>query len=253
MTLSPQAWHNRFTNQARWTQFVRNHLYQLAKVEQAERILEVGCGSGAVLHELLQLTSANIFGLDINNGFLEVAMRNYQGIRLICGDANILPLATGSFDLTFCHFFLLWVANPSHIIKEMLRVTRPGGYICALAEPDYGGRIDFPDEIKNLGQIQTQALYAQGANPEIGRQIRSMLTHAGLVNVVTGVLGGQWTLPFNEREWDSEWEVLESDLADNADFKLSKQERKAQDREAWAEGTRILFVPTFYGWGIKPS
>jgi len=253
MTLSLQAWHSRFVNQARWTQSLRSHLYKLAKIDQAKGVLEVGCGSGAVLHELPQFTRADIFGLDIDVRFLRMAMRSIGDIQLIHADAHQLPLAPDSFDMTFCHFLLLWVTDPNQVLKEMVRVTRPGGYVCALAEPDYGGRIDFPAMLASLGQRQTQALRAQGANPEIGRQLRSLLTNVGLMNVVSGVLGGQWELPFREEEWASEWNVLEADLSHNPDFQATKQKQKAQDQTAWADGTRILYVPMFYGWGIVPG
>ena len=252
MALSKQAWHNRFLKQARWTQSLRNHLYRQAKIDQAQRVLEVGCGSGAVLGELSHYTGAMIFGLDIDPTYLSVAMRNTRDTILFQADAHHIPIASSNFDLSFCHFLLLWVNDSLQVLREMVRVTRPGGFVCALAEPDYGGRIDFPTELANLGQSQTQALRRQGAHPEIGRQLRSLLTSAGLVEVVSGVLGGKWELPFDQEEWDSEWEILEADLGSNPEFQASKHKQKAQDLIAWTSGERILYVPTFYAWGIVP-
>ena len=37
------------------------------------------------------------------------------------------PFTNASFDLTFCHYLLLWLKDPLSAIKEMKRVTRPGG------------------------------------------------------------------------------------------------------------------------------
>ena len=253
MTLSLQTWHERFQKQARWTQPLRSHLYSLAKIEQAQRVMEIGCGSGAILGELSQFTEAVVYGLDIDANYLDMAMRNTRGTLLLQADAHYLPLAPSSFDLILCHFLLLWVNDPDRVLKEMARITRPGGYVCAMAEPDYGARIDFPDSLTNLGQNQTHALRLQGANPEIGRQLRGLLTKAGLVEVVAGVLGGQWKLPFDDEEWESEWEVLEADLTNFPDFQATKDELKARDQYAWASGERILFVPTFYAWGKVPG
>ena len=253
MTLTIQEWHNRFISQAHWTQSLRNYLFQIVRIEKCKQVLEVGCGSGAILRELPQFTQANIFGVDINLGFLQLAMRNIPDAHLLHADAYHLPLPPQSFDLTFCHFLLLWLTDPYKAITEMIRVTRPGGYLCILAEPDYGGRIDFPDELSILGQKQTIALRKQGANPEIGRSIRGLLTNAGLTNVVSGVLGGQWEPSFDVNEWISEWKVLEADLAEDQVFQDIKEKQKAQDKIAWAGGTRILFVPTFYGWGVIPD
>jgi SAM-dependent methyltransferase len=60
-------------------------------------------------------------------------------------DRHTLPFQP-VFDVTFCHFLLLWVSNPEKVVAEMGRVTRPGGSV-RLAEPDYGGRIDYPESL----------------------------------------------------------------------------------------------------------
>lgn len=253
MTLSAEEWHQRFENQALWTQSLRSHLYNLTKIESAKRVIEIGCGSGAVLRELLHFTDADIYGLDINEDYLKLAMRNTQHSKLILADAHSLPITPDSIDFSFCHYLLMWVDDPLRVLQEMKRITRPGGCVCALAEPDYGGRIDFPKDLANLGNHQTKALMSQGANPEIGRQLRGLLTNVGLVEVVAGVLGGQWKLPFDREGWESEWKVLESDLVEVRDFQLNKNKQKAKDHLSWALGERILYVPTFYAWGRVPN
>jgi ubiquinone/menaquinone biosynthesis C-methylase UbiE len=178
-----------------------------------------------------------------------MAIRNHPAASLLQADAHKVPLASSHFDLCICHFFLLWVSDPSSVVREMARITRPGGIVCALAEPDYGGRIDFPPDLTTLGQYQSQALSQQGANPELGRQLRSLFTRAGLRDVVTGVLGGQWRQPFDPDEWESEWQVLQNDLAQLTDVHETLKKQKAQDLSAWVKGERILYVPTFYAWG----
>ena len=62
----------------------------------------------------------------------------------------------------------------------MVRVTHPGGFVLALAEPDYGGRIDYPTELSQIGDWQKNALKQQGANPLMGRELRSIFSHAGI-------------------------------------------------------------------------
>jgi hypothetical protein len=131
----------------------------------------------------------------------------------------------------------------------MLRVTRRGGAVLALAEPDYGGRIDYPPELQPLGEAQIQSLRQQGADPELGRKLSALLHDCGLIQVETGVLSGSWTQPPSREDLDIEWQVLESDLQ-GRDLDLVRL--RQIDEQAWAEGTRTLFVPTFYGWGIKP-
>ena len=96
----------------------------------------------------------------------------------------------------------------------MRRVTRPGGWVLAMAEPDYGGRIDYPEDLIYLGELQETALRRQGAETRLGRRLSALFHAAGLQEVETGVLGGQWRDAPSLEDLAREWEVLEVDLAD---------------------------------------
>ena len=133
----------------------------------------------------------------------------------------------------------------------MVRVTKPGGWILALAEPDYGGRIDFPRELEIIGQAQIQALLDQGANPYLGRTLRALFHSAQLTEIRAGLLGGEWQGSLNEDQLVSEWETLAQDLSDLLPADEIERFRRI-DHEAWEMGTRILFVPTFYAAGRAP-
>ncbi|HVP21890.1 MAG TPA: class I SAM-dependent methyltransferase [Anaerolineaceae bacterium] len=246
--LTVEEWHNRFRQQARWTEPVRRFLFQQAGLLHAHNLLEIGCGSGAILIELATQTIAPIYGIDLKPDFLKWALSTKAGFRLACADAFHLPFESQSFSFTFCHYFLMWVVNPVQVISEMKRVTKNGGYVLACAEPDYGGRIDYPESLKSLGLLQKKSLQNQGADPEMGRKVSGFFTEAGLQKVQTGILGGEWGEPLDPAELESEWKILESDLQGM----LPSEELlrlKQIDLEAWQNGTRILFVPTFYTWG----
>ncbi len=249
--LSAQDWHQRYLQQARWTQPLRQYLYKKVELSQAKSILEIGCGTGALLAELSTFPLAVIHGLDIAPENLNLAADVVANARLICGDAHQLPYANNAFDIVYCHFLLLWVEHPGQAVREMLRVARPGGVVLALAEPDYAGRIDFPEALSELGKRQAEALRKQGANPDIGRQLASLFAQAGLRGIEAGVLGSQWKTSFAPEELELEWKVLYSDLLDMVGETRLKALQEI-DTQAWQSGTRILFVPTFYAWGQKP-
>jgi hypothetical protein len=121
-----------------------------------------------------------------------------------------------------------------------------------MAEPDYDGRIDYPQELSVLGEWQVEALRAQGANPHIGRRLASLLSQAGLVGIEAGVLGGEWSGPPSYAEWEQEWQVLRADVELLPEARQQRSlfdELQALDRRAWKRGERTLFVPTFYAWG----
>jgi hypothetical protein len=117
----------------------------------------------------------------------------------------------------------------------------------ALGEPDYGGRIDYPEELAFVGQMQTNSLRRQGADPLIGRRLGAYFQQAGLANVIVGCLGGQWQLSASAYD-ETEWNILRHDLAGQ----ISEEELDrlaVLDRQAAQKGERILYVPTFYAMG----
>lgn len=239
-----QHWHTRYLQQARWSKPLRDHLWQRLGLGAAQNILEVGCGTGALLQDLLARGHAQLWGVDISPAALQFASPRFPSAHLTQADAACLPFVSNTFDVTFCHFLLLWLPNPQAALREMRRVTHPGGWVLALAEPDYQGRIDAPAIMQHLGAYQNVALQRQGANIGIGRQLGGLFADAGLSVVETGLLGGQWQ-PELPDGWDLEWDVFENDIQD---FHLMYplQELRRHDREAWLRGERVLFVPTFY-------
>jgi ubiquinone/menaquinone biosynthesis C-methylase UbiE len=248
-------WHKRYLQQARWTKSLRDYLFGKVLPQAAGQILEVGCGTGAILSDLTGVSSesgATLHGIDLQAAHLALAQLHAPQAWLACADAHRLPYREKSFDIVFCHYLLLWLPDPGRALYEMRRVAIPGGAILALAEPDYGGRIDYPEALARLGKWQSQALQAQGANPRIGRQLAMLFNQAGLIEVESGVLGAQWSQVPAAEDLEMEWQVMRNDLAKAVSpDELDALERI--DRRAALAGERVLFVPTFYAWGRVPE
>lgn len=235
--------------QAKWTAENRHRLYTAANIHKASRVLEVGSGTGAIIHEIADLVVNTSYGIDIDSRAAFFARSVDPETRYIIGDGIHLPFVTGTFDATICHFLLLWVNDPAAVLKEMMRVTKSEGAVMALAEPDYGGRIDFPEALESMGCQQATALEIQGADIRIGRKLRMLFTSAGLENIHIGVLGGEWYGIPDEMTMSSEWKTLSRDL----EGRISKElldKYQAMDQTAWMNGIRVLYVPTFFaiGW-----
>ncbi len=247
--LSVSEWHQRFVYQARWTAQMRRFVNEGLGLTQARRGLEVGCGTGVATPEMGRQGATRLYGIDIRADFLQAARKAGTGVRLAQSDALSLPFKDSIFDFTFCHYLLLWVSDPAAILREMRRVTRPGGPVIALAEPDYGGRIDYPASLAKIGRQQGAALRAQGANPETGRHLGAYMQSAGLKNVRTAVMGNQWGEPLSPEVLEAEWQMLVSDLAGSVPA-TELAAYKQQNTLAWQSGERILYIPNFYAWGF---
>ncbi len=251
-SLTADQWHDWFTHQAGWTQETRRSLYRQAGLAEATSVLEVGCGTGAIVSELPALTGGAVFGLDIDPASLAFARGQAGGVGYIRGDAHALPFPAGSFDLVVCHYLLLWLTDPARGLAEMARVTRAGGFVLACAEPDYGARIDHPPELVPLGRLQANSLRSQGADPQLGRRLGELFAAAGL-RATVGIVPGRWSFPRQPGvDFDAEWSMLEHDLAGLVS-RAELGRLRSLDRKALADGRRLLFVPTFYAIGAKPA
>jgi ubiquinone/menaquinone biosynthesis C-methylase UbiE len=129
-------------------------------LRSAGRILEVGCGVGALLPQLKKAAPrSTIVGLDRAEGMLRLAPRDFP---LVVGDAAHLPFADGSFDTVVMAFMLFHLARPAAGLAEARRVLKPGGWIGLLTwgnerdgrawdhwveELDAAGAADFTEKL----------------------------------------------------------------------------------------------------------
>jgi len=235
-------WSARYRSQVGWTGELRRYALARCGLPKDVRLLDVGCGYGALLEALSADGYTHLAGADIDLPSLsEIPGSNIR----TCADGLNLPFASGCFDACLCHFFLLWVADPLAALREMKRVARPGGWLLALAEPDYGARVDEPAELKALGELQTQALRLQGADPTFGSRLVELFQQAGLTVAESGVLEQGTPDP------SQEWQVLAADL--QGILNQAELERwRELDAAAWQSGSRVLHVPVHYAIGKIP-
>jgi ubiquinone/menaquinone biosynthesis C-methylase UbiE len=106
------------------------------------RILDAGCGTGEISSRLAQLfPRARVLGVDIIDAHLDLARRRYAALapRLAFERQSVFELnaADRTFDLAVCRHVLHSIPYPDRVIAELVRVTRPGGYLHLIPE-DYG-------------------------------------------------------------------------------------------------------------------
>lgn len=209
-------------------------------------MLEVGCGTGAILSSLE--SPAQLHGLDLDGRALREAQIHAPKALMTRGDGLHLPYPACCFDIVYCHLLLLWVPDPLAALVEMKRVTRAGGYVLALAEPDYTLRVDEPAELAAIGRMQTESLRRRGADVGLGGRLADLFERSGVHIIETGVLQDRDAASLTPDEYEQEWAVLESDVAGlMPDDEIRRC--RTLDEQARSRGERVLKVPTYFAWG----
>jgi len=131
---------------------VSRELHTLVSNSQARDVLEVGCGTGHWVIELLPLVQ-RIVGLDFSFGMLEQAHAQSNKLLLTNGDANHLPFPSASFDLVLSLNALQHYTDQRAFIAEARRLLRVGGALAIVNLDPHIGRdrwylYDYFDGVK---------------------------------------------------------------------------------------------------------
>jgi SAM-dependent methyltransferase len=136
----------------------------LAGLRGGETVADVGCGNGAYLAELARRGHTGpVLGLDLSAGMLGAAGRRVPGARLAVADAVALPVRDDATDLTLAMHMLYHVPEPSAAVRELRRITHPGGQVLVV--------LNGEDHLRELRALITTALrdFTDGEPPGPGR------------------------------------------------------------------------------------
>ncbi len=109
-------------------------LLELLAPQQGERILDLGCGTGHLTHEIAQ-SGAEVVGIDASPEMVEQARRNYPDLRFEVADARDFAVDK-HFDAVFSNAVLHWVKPPEPVVGCVSRALKPGGRFVA----EFGGK-----------------------------------------------------------------------------------------------------------------
>jgi len=125
----------------RYSRLLSGQLADLAAVRAGQRVLDVGCGTGALTAELIaRLGSEAVAAADPSEPFVGAMRARYPGLDVRRARAEALPFADGEFDAVLAQLVVHFMADPVVGLREMARVTRSDGVVTSCVW-DHGGRL----------------------------------------------------------------------------------------------------------------
>jgi SAM-dependent methyltransferase len=195
-------------------EYLRPHLHSDV------RLLDVGAGPGTITMDFAQHV-AHVTATEIGAAELALSqtLAKAQGVGNVAfsiEDAHALSFAEDSFDIVHTHQVLQHVADPVQALREMRRVTKPGGLVAA-RDADYAGFLWFPltPELDEWLQLYRAAARANGGEPDAGRRLLSWARAAGFDDVTATASTWCYATPEERAWWGGMWadRIVESALA----------------------------------------
>lgn len=190
--------------------------YLLAKLQSMKKsnpqltLLDVGAGSGTISVTFAKIIpEGKVTATDLNQEVLPrgQAIAESEGVKNIefqQADAYKLPFADGTFDVTHCHQVLYQFKAPWDALREMLRVTKPGGVVAA-REGDYEAECIWPElpGLVKFHKFVVGTMVAGGGSSTSGRQLLSWALKAGVGRDQITASYGTWcySTPADKNVW----------------------------------------------------
>ncbi|WP_149084515.1 MULTISPECIES: class I SAM-dependent methyltransferase [Microbacterium] len=184
------------------------------------RLLDVGAGPGSITVDFAGVVQ-HVTATEIDDSALALsrdlaAARGVTNVSFSVEDVHALSFPDDSFDVVHAHQVLQHVADPVQALREMRRVTLPGGMV-AVRDADYAGFLWFPvlPELDRWLALYRAAARANGGEPDAGRRLLAWARAAGFEEVAATASTWCYATPSERAWWGGMWadRILESALA----------------------------------------
>ena len=199
--------------------------YLLPLLRPTDRLLDVGSGPGTITLDLAgRLTEGFVEAVDSAPAAVAAARHaadsaGTANVRFAVGDVYALDFADDCFDVSHAHQVLQHLADPVAALRELRRVTRPGGLV-AVRDADYASMTWFPDvpELERWLSVYRQVARSMGGEPDAGRRLKEWVRRAGFTELTCSASVWCFADETDLDWWSQTWaeRVTSSDLADHA-------------------------------------
>lgn len=178
-------------------------LADFARVEAGQRVVDVGCGTGALTDELVRrLGAQQVAALDPSEPVAGATRDRHPEADVRIAPAEAIPFPDGAFDAALAALVVHFMTDPVAGLREMARVTRAGGTVAATVWDTHGGTSPlslFYDTVAELdGAAPNEDHFAGARKGHLGELFRA----AGLVDVEEGSLAVEATWPSFDEWWE---------------------------------------------------
>jgi SAM-dependent methyltransferase len=230
----------------------RRHVRGALAAAVGERILDVGCGPGFYVRELLAEVgpSGSLVAVDASPDMLELARRRCEGFENVEfheGNAVALPVDDVDFDAALCVQVMEYVPDPSAALAELFRALRPGGRVLVW-DIDWSTVWWHSEDADRMRRVLS-AWDEHLVHPSLPRRLGPHLRAAGFVDVI--VSGHSFaTVDYDDESFAVMMLGMAADFVpgrggvtgDDAAAWLAEQRDLAERGEFFFEGTQFCFT-----------
>jgi SAM-dependent methyltransferase len=212
MTDYLQGHHDSVLRSHRWRTAENSASYLLPHLRLGMRLLDVGCGPGSITRDFGTLVGpeGEVLGVDSSADVVAQAAAacDLPQVRFAVEDALHLDVPDGAYDVVHAHQVLQHLTDPVAALREMRRVTRPGGLV-AVRDVDYAAMTWHPavPALDRWLEVYRATARAHDAEPDAGRRLLGWAQAAGFSEVVPSASAWCFATP-EDRTW---WGGMQAD------------------------------------------